>query len=383
MEFYMQEMKPAIIGETIQSLEAVPQKEYDEDYIQNLIFENPNLLRLNEIDVSVGRIAPLCMEFPVDNSGHAVDDLYVDSNGVLTIVECKLIRNHQATREVLGQILDYAKEIVKYDYKELDRRIYKVTKKSLFEKASESVEDLDYELFEENVIRNLKEGRINLVMAGDRISKNVEELVSFLNGYSRMNFKLGVVEIQLFKIPDSDKRIAIPVCLCKTVEYKLYRIDDGGRKENVEIKLENNLELFYEKLKQNSDCANDFRSFVEKLCNDYHLVTVVGRGQTISLNIKSEDEAHNFLSVSDKGLVSFYGLTSEELPESVYNNGKQYIQSIFKALGVDQDYELRWGIYPKIKGNRLVVKQLLKNTNDIQNAIKNYIRENEKILNNY
>ena len=101
---------------------------------------------MNEIDVAIGRIAPLCREFPVDNSGHAVDDLYVDSNGVLTIVECKLIRNHQATREVLGQILDYAKEIVKYDYKELDRRIYKVTKKSLFEKASESVEDLDSEL---------------------------------------------------------------------------------------------------------------------------------------------------------------------------------------------------------------------------------------------
>ena len=361
MEFYMQEMNPAIIicGK-VKTMEVVPQKEYKEDYIQNLVFENPSLLKLYEIDVSIGRIAPLCREFPVDESGHAIDNLYVDSNGILTIVECKLIRNHQATREVLGQILDYAKEIVKYDYKKLDQKIKRKENKSLFEKASESIEDLNADVFEENLNRNLRDGRINLVIAGDRISKNVEELVTFLNGYSKMNFKLGVVEIQLFKIPESDKRIAIPVCLFKTVEYKLYRIDDGGRKENVEIKLENNLELFYEKLKQNSDCANDFRSFVEKLCNDYHLVTVVGRGQTISLNIKSEDEAHNFLSVSDKGLVSFYGLTSEELPESVYNNGKQYIQSIFKALGVDQDYELRWGIYPKIKGNRLVVKQLLK-----------------------
>ncbi len=114
----MQEMNPAIIGEKVQTLETVPQREYDEDYIQNLVFVNPSLLKLNEIDVAIGRIAPLCREFPVDNSGHAVDDLYVDSNGVLTIVECKLIRNHQATREVLGQILDYAKEIVKYDYKE-------------------------------------------------------------------------------------------------------------------------------------------------------------------------------------------------------------------------------------------------------------------------
>ena len=151
-EIIMQEMNPAIIADGIvQTLEAVPQKDYSENYIQELIFKNPNLLKLNEIDVSCGKIAPLCREFPVDSSGHSIDDLYIDNNGVITIVECKLIRNHQATREVLGQILDYAKEVVKYDYKELDKRIQKVTKKSLFEKASESIEDLDLELFEENV----------------------------------------------------------------------------------------------------------------------------------------------------------------------------------------------------------------------------------------
>ena len=374
----MQEMNPAIISDGIvQTLETVPQKDYTESYIQELIFKNPNLLKLNEIDVSCGKIAPLCREFPVDSSGHSIDDLYVDSNGVITIVECKLIRNHQATREVLGQILDYAKEIVKFNYKELERIITKITNKKLFELVSERIEWLDQEAFEENVNRNLKEGRINLIIAGDRISRNVEELVTFLNGYTKMSFKIGVVEIQLYKLPESDKRIAIPNCLFKTVEYRLVRLGSDSDEEDNIIKPQDKIELFYEKIQKNTGQTSKIKSFVDDICTTYNLIKVVGRGERISLNIKTENEENNLLSISDNGKVSFYGLTTPTLPETKLNIGKKYIKTICELVGADFEYD--WGVYPKIKNTRLNIETLLKYQKSVKLAIEEYIKADEKL----
>ena len=43
-----------------------------------------------------------------------VDALYVNAAGRLILAEFKLWRNPQARREVIGQILDYAKELASW-----------------------------------------------------------------------------------------------------------------------------------------------------------------------------------------------------------------------------------------------------------------------------
>lgn len=377
----MQELNPVIVTKDgVHSLETLPEKDYNESYIQEIIFENPQLLKLKEIDVSCGRIARLCREFPVDSTGHSIDDLFIDSNGVLSIVECKLIRNHQATREVLGQILDYAKEIVKFDYKELNNRILKKENKSLFEKASEMIDCLDQEVFEENVNRNLKEGRINLVIAGDRISRNVEELVTFLNGYTKMSFKIGVVEIQLYKLINSKDVIAIPNCLFKTVEYRLVRLGtEQDEKDNI-IKPQDKLELFYEKIQKNTGLADKLRTFVDEICYENHLVKIIGRGESISLNIKTEDEENNLMSISDNGRVSFFGITANNLPENKIKIGREYIDTLCKAFGAEANYnESGWGVYPKIKGERLNIKTILKDTEKIKDEVRKIVNSLEQL----
>ena len=195
-----------------------------------------------------------------------------------------------------------------------------------------------------------------------------------------MSFKLGVVEIQLYKIPESDKRIAIPVCLFKTVEYKLYRIDSEERKEEVEIKQENNLDLFYERIEKSVGIRNELKDFIDNLCYSYHLITVVGRGERISLNLKTENEENNLLSISDNGRVSFYGLTTETLPESKLNIGKAYIKSICELVGAE--YEYGWGVYPKIKSTRLNIKTLIKYKKAVEMAVSDYIKSAEKLQSN-
>lgn len=158
----MKDFFPMLVTESgvTQPFEKLNRNNYDEKYIQTLCFANPELLCIKEIDVASTNLAPLCIEMQVDNSGHCLDNLYVDKNGILTIAEFKLARNHQSEREVLGQILDYAKEFVKYDFNELDRRIKNAAKESIFEITEKWFDDVDNDYLKDCINRNLKEGRL-------------------------------------------------------------------------------------------------------------------------------------------------------------------------------------------------------------------------------
>src|SRR3990172_6196044 len=78
----------------------------NEEELRTLLVENPEVLPLDElpgvestIQVTVGREAPL-------GSGFA-DVVWVDVEGILTIVEVKLRSNPEVRREVLAQALSY------------------------------------------------------------------------------------------------------------------------------------------------------------------------------------------------------------------------------------------------------------------------------------
>ena len=62
-------------------------------------------------------------------AGYA-DTLHVNGSGRLTLSEFKLWRNPQARREVIGQILDYAKDLASWGYEDLQRQVSLATGKS-------------------------------------------------------------------------------------------------------------------------------------------------------------------------------------------------------------------------------------------------------------
>lgn len=87
-------------------------KGYDEDWIQNLCFSNQNLLPIEEIETTFAGGIPICRELSVASG--SVDLIYVNESGFITVGECKLWRNPEARRKVVGQILDYAKDISRW-----------------------------------------------------------------------------------------------------------------------------------------------------------------------------------------------------------------------------------------------------------------------------
>lgn len=95
-------------------LERVPittgaQAAYDEQFLCDLVFRYPRSLPIGQIDRAYERLVPVCKEF--STAAGWIDALYVTPTGRLVILEAKLWRNPEARRKVVGQILDYAKEL--------------------------------------------------------------------------------------------------------------------------------------------------------------------------------------------------------------------------------------------------------------------------------
>ena len=80
-------------------------KTKDEAWLRDQLFAHPEIIPVTEVDPTFGPLVPLCRELRTDAG--PIDAVFINSDGRLTIVECKLWKNPQARREVIAQTLDY------------------------------------------------------------------------------------------------------------------------------------------------------------------------------------------------------------------------------------------------------------------------------------
>ena len=78
---------------------------------------------MDQIEPSLGPLIPVCMELPLRVG--SVDNLFVTPEGNLVMVEVKLWGNPEARRTVVAQALDYATELFKLTYGELEAAVGK------------------------------------------------------------------------------------------------------------------------------------------------------------------------------------------------------------------------------------------------------------------
>src|SRR5262245_17435409 len=121
--------KPVLIPQTGEAvvLERVPltgadsTAEYSETWLQDLLYRFPQALPITEIDEGFSDLIAVCKE--MNTPVGAVDVVYITANGRPVIVEAKLWRNPEARRKVVGQILDYAKELSRWTYESFDAAV--------------------------------------------------------------------------------------------------------------------------------------------------------------------------------------------------------------------------------------------------------------------
>jgi RecB family endonuclease NucS len=100
------------------ALESASANEYNEAWLQKLLYRHPEALPIAEINESFLGLIPICRE--LRTAAGPIDVLYATSQGRIAVLEAKLWRNPEARRQVIGQILDYAKELSRSSYEDLD-----------------------------------------------------------------------------------------------------------------------------------------------------------------------------------------------------------------------------------------------------------------------
>jgi len=227
-------------GETATALEALPLRAgeqgvlYDERWLQNLIQRNPHIVPVDQIEPALTPLVPICMELPT-GSGWA-DNLLMTADGGIILVEAKLWRNPEARREVIGQVLDYAKDLAAWTYAELQHAVRVARKDSrlnLYDLVCgpEAPPELEA-AFADAVSRNLRLGRVLLIIAGDGIQESAERLAEFLQRHLGLHFTLAMVEISLWRTPLDGAVFIQPKVLTRTVQIEraVVRLEGGDQR---------------------------------------------------------------------------------------------------------------------------------------------------------
>ena len=204
---------------------------FDEKLLQELIDETPNVLPVREFLPSTSVLYSLAREVPVDIGGSAgrIDNLLVTNDGYLVIVETKLYRNPESTRDVVTQTLQYGMAVCQMSMQELEARIRGSQTTAL--RSNERIHDAVLRMaasnqeepaaladdFEETLEKHLRRGEILLLVVSDGIRIGIERVTQWLNEQgSSSPFKFGLVELKFYRI--GEQRLAIPRTVLKTRE---------------------------------------------------------------------------------------------------------------------------------------------------------------------
>lgn len=192
-----------------------------EDAFQKLLERYPEIIPGKQIQLGDGdppRFLLIRREAPI--ASWSLDHLLVDQNGVLTLVECKLLQNPESRREVVGQIIEYASNArVAWGGGQLREfaHSYWSSRGLSFDDAFHETLNTDEETdnFWQRVEENLEQGKIRLIIAGDEIRPEVRRMIEYLNEEMSHVEVLGL-ELKCFGSED-DQLVLVPSIIGQSV----------------------------------------------------------------------------------------------------------------------------------------------------------------------
>jgi hypothetical protein len=358
-------------------IEGKNQGSFDENWLQNLIYSNTNLLPVNEIEPAFSPLIPICRELPTPAG--PLDILFCNDRGMLTLVECKLWRNPEARREVVGQILDYAKEFSRWSYEDLNEAISRRNGKgnSLFQIICGINSEIEESEFVDSVSRNLKSGKFLLLIVGDGIREGVENISNFLQKHASLNFTFALVEEACFLLPDEQGGgiLVQPRTIAKTeiIERSVVRLDhssmvveepDEKTITHKSIGKRTNLteQEFYQAIKEiDPESANQLPQFFND-CSSIGL-RISSRPASMVLNWESENGfLFNFGTILKDGKVDHYYFAGKAEEMGRLDIGEEYLDKISSLFSDGRVVKLgkSWLWRVKNNGQAIKVNEMLK-----------------------
>lgn len=193
--------------------ELVEMEEHDyekEILLQKLIADYPNLLAGEQMDPENSRrwlLVTQELALKSDEEGFKnfyLDHLFLDQDGIPTLVEVKRSSDTRIRREVIGQMFDYAANAVVYlPVEEIKERV-----ESQYDDPALIEDFLDpqisMEVFWQKVKTNLNAGKIRMVFVADELPRELKRIIEFLNEQMDPAEVLGV---EIKQYVDAEKKI--------------------------------------------------------------------------------------------------------------------------------------------------------------------------------
>ena len=183
-----------------------------EDHLQAMIDEFPELLP------GVSPDSYVCREFSTDSG--PIDNLIINAkDGSLTLVECKLAKNPEVRRKILGQIIDYAASLSRLDFDEFHQRW-----KDRGGVDLTAIETAKGPL-SLAVTSNLETARFTLLLAVDEINEPLKQMVEYIQDKTDSSTRVALIE--LARHITGDVEILIP----QTYGYEALKSQTVARAE--------------------------------------------------------------------------------------------------------------------------------------------------------
>ena len=211
--FLLNEGRLGVFNETETRIEMMGAK--DEAALQKCLQEFPELIPASEIDVeNPPRFIIIKAEAGI--TAGSIDILMLDSKGMLNVVETKLYQNREIRRAVIGQALEYAAHLVmEWDANKVrdeGSRYWRGKDIDFDEKIADDLLDADEdaESFWAKVQENLDQMKVRIIVATDKVPKELRQIVEFFNRNS--DIEILALEVKLFGDADG-KKVLVPYLL--------------------------------------------------------------------------------------------------------------------------------------------------------------------------
>lgn len=198
----------------------------DEDAFQTMLANFPDLLAGDEIDPAAPRRWMLISReasIPSEENGinrWSADHLFIDQDGIPTIVEVKRKTDTRLRREVVGQMLEYAANATVFWSAEQLRQSFETHCEKQKTDPVEHIklrlgENIDVEQLWQQLKTNLRAGQIRLIFVADRIPLELRRIVEFLNEQME---SAEVLALELQQFEGENLRTIVPVLFGQSQE---------------------------------------------------------------------------------------------------------------------------------------------------------------------
>jgi len=320
-----------------------------EDLLQSLLEHHPELLAGKQMDEkSPRRWLLISRENPVpcDESGvgrWALDHLFLDQDGIPTLVEVKRSTDTRIRREVVGQLLDYAANAVLYWPVEDIRSRFEVRCEKEGLDSDEVLQEFldtgaDPDEFWMAVKTNLQAEKVRLVFVADEIPSELQRIIEFLNG--QMD-PAEVIGVQIKQYKGEHLTTLVPRVVGQTAEANIKKTRPPGRQWDEDS--------FFSDLAERSapqECELARRILEWSSASGFEIKW--GRGRTYGTfypMVKSGAEIHRLFGVFSSGRIE---LIFKHLPAKIQDMKTTLFSRLNSIPGIELPEQVvdSWGNFP-------------------------------------